>query len=120
MDKKGVIKEIFSQRLKGLMEDNNETIYSIAEHVHLSPATISRYTTADMAPKITTIEVLARHFNVNPVWLMGYDVQQRLELKRKEENKFDTIAAHFKGKDISDEKLKRIEKFIEFTLSEEE
>lgn len=32
----------------------------------------------------------------------------------------NTISAHFKGKDISEEKLKRIEKFIEFTLSEDE
>lgn len=31
-----------------------------------------------------------------------------------------TIAAHFKGKQISEEKLRRIEKFIEFTLNEDE
>ncbi|WP_084524362.1 helix-turn-helix domain-containing protein [Lutispora thermophila] len=48
------------------METHNETVYSLAEIVHLSPATISRYSNAEMAPKITTIEVLANHFNVNP------------------------------------------------------
>lgn len=58
------------------MEDNNETTYSIAEYANLTAATISRYTSGKMSPKITTIEVLARHFNVNPAWLMGYDVKK--------------------------------------------
>lgn len=37
-----------------------------------------------------------------------------------ENNSFKTIAAHFNGKSISEEKLKRIEKFIEFTLKEDD
>lgn len=74
MDKEKVCKEKFARRFKKLIEENSETIYTIAEVVQLTPATISRYTTANMAPKITTIEVLAKYFDVSSMWLMGYDV----------------------------------------------
>ena len=77
--KYNVTKEIFSKRLKELMNDNNETTYSIGEVLNLSAATISRYADGKMAPKITTIYSMATHFNVNPVWLMGYDVEKMLE-----------------------------------------
>ena len=76
--KYSVTKEIFSKRLKELMSDNNETTYSLGEILNLSAATISRYTDGKMAPKITTIYSMATHFNVNPVWLMGYDVEKIL------------------------------------------
>jgi transcriptional regulator with XRE-family HTH domain len=81
VSKYNVTKEIFSKRLKELMQHNNETTYSMAEQLHLSAATISRYTDGQMAPKITTIDSMARHFNINPAWLMGYDVEKELKLK---------------------------------------
>lgn len=70
-------KEVFAERLKEIMKDNNQTLTSLAERVKMTPATISRYATGKMAPKITTVEVIAREFNVNPAWLMGYDVDKR-------------------------------------------
>lgn len=84
--KYSVTKEIFSKRLKDLMIANNETTYSIGEILNLSAATISRYTDGKMAPKITTIYSMANHFNVNPVWLMGYDVKKTLEINPKTTN----------------------------------
>ena len=79
-NKYSVTKEIFSERLKELMIDNNETTYSIGELLNLSAATISRYRDGKMSPKITPIYSIANHFNVNPVWLMGYDVEKNLNL----------------------------------------
>ena len=64
-------KTIFSLRLKQLMEENNETIYTIATVVNLSPSTISRYQKGIMSPKIPTVRILAQHFNVSPAWLIG-------------------------------------------------
>ncbi len=64
-------KEKFPLRLKELMDDNNENTYTLAEKLHLTPPTISRYVTGQMSPKLTAIESLARQFNVNPSWLMG-------------------------------------------------
>jgi repressor LexA len=70
--------EKFAERFKQLIEENNDTIYTIAEVLHLSAPTISRYINNKMIPKITTIEILARHYNVDPTWLLGYDVPKRL------------------------------------------
>lgn len=80
-NKYSVTKEIFSERLKELMICNNETTYSLGELINLSAATISRYRDGKMSPKITTIYSIANHFNVNPVWLMGYDVEKYLNLQ---------------------------------------
>lgn len=71
-------KEIFSNRLKELMLDNNETTYGLGELLNLSASTISRYTAAKIIPKITTVYAIANHFNVNPIWLMGYNVEKNL------------------------------------------
>ncbi len=88
-------KDIFPKRLKQVMEENNQTTYTIAELLHLTPATISRYINGQMSPKITAIEALAIHFNINPAWLMGYNVQKEsltsdskyfVDYYRKEQN----------------------------------
>lgn len=68
---KYVNKELFGERLKELMTDYNESTYSLGEFLSVAPSTISRYTTAEIAPKIPTIEKLAIKFNVNVYWLMG-------------------------------------------------
>lgn len=70
---------IFAERLKQLMDDSNENTYTLAEAVFLTPGTISKYINAKMEPKRNTIELLAKHFRVNPGWLMGYDVDKWLD-----------------------------------------
>lgn len=74
MTKKTVCKEKFGKRLSQLMEEHNETTYSMAERFSLSSPTISRYMTGQMAAKVTTIQLMADYFQVNPIWLMGFDV----------------------------------------------
>lgn len=111
-------KKIFSERLSNLMSEHNETVYSIGEIVHLSAATISRYKNAEMAPKITTIEVLARHFGINPKWLLGYDVPKKLDSNSEQkQNKPHTIAAHLEGEGLTEEEMKDLKKYIDFLLS---
>lgn len=81
MIKKTVNKEKFGKRLTLLMDTNHETTYSMAEKFSLSSPTISRYMTGQMAAKITTIEMMAKYFGVNPVWLMGFDVPQSMDIE---------------------------------------
>lgn len=69
----------FAERLKELMEDSSSNTYTLAEAVFLTPGTISKYVNAKMEPKRNTIELLAKHFHVNPAWLMGYDVDKWLD-----------------------------------------
>ena len=65
--------EIFAKRLKELIEENNINLGVLAEITDLSEATISRYKNNKMAPKTTTVRIIAEHFNINPLWLMGLD-----------------------------------------------
>ena len=66
----------FANRLSNLIDDSDETTYTLADKLGLTPATISRYTNAIMKPKVPTVKSLAQIFNVNDAWLMGYDVSK--------------------------------------------
>lgn len=66
--------KVFAKRLTNLIENSEETTYSLADKLGLTPATISRYTNGLMKPKVPTVKSLADIFNVNDAWLMGYDV----------------------------------------------
>lgn len=72
-------KDRFAKRLKKIMEIHGETNKSIGNIIHLDKSTISRYLNKKMSPKVTTVKILAQHFNVNPVWLMGFDVEKSLD-----------------------------------------
>lgn len=66
--------EVFASRLSTLISNSDETTYSLANKLSLTPATISRYTNAKMTPKVPTVVSMAKIFDVNDAWLMGYDV----------------------------------------------
>ncbi|ABO49717.1 putative prophage repressor [Desulforamulus reducens MI-1] len=86
-------KGLFSKRLLELMVDNNDTTYSLGEHLHLSNATISRYTTGDIAPKIPTIEKIAEKYGVNPAWLTGTEGASKYVEKTMPSKKIPIIGA---------------------------
>lgn len=71
--------EKFSNRLSIVMEENNDTTYSLGEYLHLQAPTISRYANGLMEPKMTTIEAIARKYSLNVAWLLGADVPKYLE-----------------------------------------
>lgn len=74
MTKKTVNKEKFGNRLTQLMEEYNETTYSMAERFSLSSPTISRYMSGQMAAKVTTIQLMASYFQVNlsGLWVLMF------------------------------------------------
>lgn len=65
--------EIFAERLNQLIEEKHINLNVLAQITDLSEATISRYKNNKMAPKTTTVRIIADYFNVNPLWLMGLD-----------------------------------------------
>lgn len=64
----------FGARLRLLMQENGDTIYTVASLLSMQASTVSRYVNGQYVPKAPTLEILARHYGVNPVWLMGEDV----------------------------------------------
>lgn len=83
-----IILNKFSERLFNLVKEHNTDINALANKLGIkSKSTIYRYMNAEMAPKITTIKYLAEIYNVNPIWLMGYDVpKKRNELYKNEKS----------------------------------
>lgn len=69
----------FSERLKEALGDNTAT--DLAEKIGLSKQAISMYVNGKRTPKRPVIESISRILNVNPMWLMGYDVEKYLEIK---------------------------------------
>lgn len=79
-----IILNKFSERLFKLVKEHNTDINILAQKMGIkSKSTIYRYMNAEMSPKITTVKYLAEYYNVNPVWLMGYDVPMEKESKRE-------------------------------------
>lgn len=68
-----ISKELFSKRFAHILSNSDETTYSLAEKLGMTPATISRYANGIMAPKLPTVYSIADIFKINPLWLMGYD-----------------------------------------------
>lgn len=90
-----IILDKFSKRLSELIKNNNTDISILISNLGLkSKTTIYRYMKGEMSPKITTIKVIADIYNVNPLWLMGYDVPMTKPNSKPESNIFpsyDTI-----------------------------
>lgn len=77
-----IILDKFAERLFSLVKENNTDVNVLAQKMGIkSKSTIYRYMNAEMSPKITTVKYLAEYYNVNPIWLMGYDVDMRKKYK---------------------------------------
>ena len=70
-----IILEKFSERFSELIKNSSIDIPKLAQMLGLkSKSTIYRYMNGEMAPKIPTVKYASEIFNVDPLWLMGYDV----------------------------------------------
>lgn len=70
-----IILEKFSERFSELIKNSGIDIPKLAQMLGLkSKSTIYRYMNGEMAPKIPTVKYASEIFNVDPLWLMGYDV----------------------------------------------
>ena len=74
-----IILEKFAERFSELVKNSSIDISKLAEMLGIkSKSTIYRYMNAEMAPKLTTVKYASEIFNVNPLWLMGYDVDKHI------------------------------------------
>ncbi len=81
MEKRPVKPEEFAKRLTNLLAQRGETCRSVADAVHLSAGTISRYCNNLIdKPKMAVVRMLAEYFGVAPEWLMGYETPEQQAL----------------------------------------
>jgi transcriptional regulator with XRE-family HTH domain len=113
--------KVFAERLSYLIDNSNETTYTLASKLGLTPATISRYTNALMKPKMPTVVSLAQIFGVNEAWLMGYDVDMEKSSDSQEQKITDKqLKFALFGGEVTDEKLNEVKKFAEFIKNKED
>lgn len=77
---------IFAKRLSLLLNETDENTYTLAKKLSLTPATISRYANGLMAPKVPTLYAMADIFDVNPLWLLGFDAPRAKQPESKKIN----------------------------------
>ena len=75
-------------RIKTLREEHNLTQTELAEIVGVTKTTVSRWETGNIETlKLSILEKLSQRFQVNPVWILGYDVQRKILSKEAETTK---------------------------------
>lgn len=60
-------------RLKEALRNTDMTARDLAAKANISEASVSRYLSGKLSPKLDSIQALAKALNVDPVWLLGYD-----------------------------------------------
>ena len=74
-------RELTAKRLREAMDDMNITAAELSEKSKVHKASISQYLHSVQSPSNISASSLAKILNVNPMWLMGFDVP-------KTENKY--------------------------------
>lgn len=114
MDK--IIFEKVGQRLKQARESKHITLEEAGKKVGVHKSTVLRWENGETEKiKLPILEALASYYDVNPVWLMGYDVP--MEKEGKKESSSDFRFASYGGvdtKDLDEEDIEEINRFIEF------
>lgn len=111
-----IIYEKVGQRLKQARELKQITLEEAGNKIGVHKSTILRWENGETEKfKISMLEALANLYDVNPAWLMGYDVPMKEDLNSQETNNFRM--ASYNGLDtegLDEEDIKEINAFIEF------
>lgn len=102
--------EKVGKRLREAREENNITLEEAGKTVDVHKSTVLRWENGETEKiKLPILETLAKLYKVNPLWLMGHDVE------KQEENSFRF--ASYKGIDtngLNEDEIKEIKQFVEF------
>lgn len=115
----------FGAILKNLRTSRKLSIDQLVKQVNekyetkISKSMISRYENNLSEPKMDIVRVLADFFDASPEYIMGLE-EDMPEQEKKRNKAIDTIAAHLEGKEITDEKMKDVLKYIDFIFQDEE
>ncbi|AWI04129.1 helix-turn-helix domain-containing protein [Clostridium drakei] len=105
-----------NEKIRTRREELGFTLQQIGDYLGVSKATIQRYESGEIKNlKLESIEKLANILKVSPSYLMGWE-----ENTKEQSNQIDTIAAHLEGKNITPQKMKLLEKYIDALFDDEE
>lgn len=104
-----------NEKIKTRREELGLTLQEVGEYIGVSKATVQRYESGEIKNlKQETIVKLCEVLKVSPAYLMGWEDMP------KQQKEIDTIAAHLDGKNITPQKLKLLEKYIDALFDEDE
>ncbi len=66
-----------AERLKQLMSEKNVKASDIIRKTDINKGALSCYLAGKYSPSSKNIYILAKYFDVNEAWLMGYDVEKK-------------------------------------------
>lgn len=92
------IVEKFANRLNRALTIRNMKPVELHEKTGISESLISKYLSNNAVARLDKLSIIANALNVNPVWLMGYDVPMEKELDKNIQGldkKIDTTATVF-------------------------
>jgi len=77
---------IFRTRLMQALKNRKMTPAILGQLTGLHPATIYRYISGERVPSIDQVAKIADALNVDPSWLMGYNVEADYTIKLNEQD----------------------------------
>ncbi len=115
----------FGAVLKNLRTSRKLSIEQLVKQVNekydtkISKSMISRYENDLADPKMDVVRVLADFFDADPDYILGLkDTNEKVS--KKNSKAIETIAAHLDEKEITEEKMKDIIKYIDFIFQDDE
>ena len=69
----------FQERFADLVDESEKTLTQLSKELHMSNQTLSAWRNGSRSPKEPTIIAIAKYFNVDVRWLMGFDVRKEAE-----------------------------------------
>ena len=86
-------RDVTAQRLKEAMDDADITLTELANKSKVSKSSISQYLHGLQSPSNLSSSAMAKVLDVNPVWLMGFDVpKERIAFKSDSLQRLSTYA----------------------------
>lgn len=111
MDK--IIFEKVGSRLKQARELRHITLEEAGKKVDVHKSTVLRWENGKTEKiKFPVIETLASYYNVNPVWLMGYDVP--MEIPKKDSNVRQASHNGINTDGLDEKDIEEINSFVEY------
>ena len=105
------VKARYIERMKSAMKDNGMNARELSKRCGLSEASISRYLSGNMTPRVNAISKMAEALRVDPVWLMGYDESPAPEFS------FETGKIAMLIECMTPEEKNEVDNFVKYIIS---
>lgn len=103
-----------ANRINEALAESGLTAQDLANRTGLNKASISQYRNGTHRPSNKTATLIGDVLDVNPLWLMGFDVRKKEPLFFKKTMDYNYIFNYIQTADAN--KLREIRRYIEFVI----